>query len=174
VPVVERATDLAADVDMVWNHVTTASGVNDELRPWLRMTVPRGWRTRSITEADPGVRIGRSWILLLGVVPFDHDDLTLVEIGPHHFVERSPLLSAATWQHERSVEPTPAGCRLRDRLTFEPRPLVAALPGGTRLHRAVISAIFRHRHRRLVRRFAPAGGSGRSRELPDGPGGSHR
>ena len=152
-PVVERASELAADADAVWGWVTTAPGVNDELRPWMRMTVPRGWRDGSLASAEPGVTIGRSWILLFGFVPFDADDLTLAEIGPRHFVERSPLLSAASWQHERRVSEIPGGCRLEDRLTFEPRALTAWIPGGARLHTAVITAIFGHRHRRLTRRF---------------------
>src|SRR6478752_8842001 len=117
--VVERTSLLLADADTVWARVTTPAGVNDELRPWLRMTVPRAWRHRSIADVAPGEHVGRSWILLLGVVPFDADDLTIAEIGGRHFVERSPLLSAASWQHERAVTPTAAGCRLVDRLTFE-------------------------------------------------------
>ncbi len=153
-PTVERASDLAADAEVVWAWVTTATGVNDELWPWMRMTVPRGWQDGSLATLEPGVTIGRSWILLFGIVPFDADDLTLAEVGALHFVERSPLLSAASWQHERRVTPTAAGrCRLVDRLTFEPRALTARLPGGRRLHTAVITAIFRHRHRRVVRRF---------------------
>jgi len=156
VPVVERASVLAADADTVWTWVTTAAGVNDELRPWLRMTVPHAWRDRSIADVEPGVRIGRSWILFLGVIPFDADDLTIAELGPRRFVERSPLLSAASWQHERAVEPSGAGSRITDRLTFEPRALTARIPGGPRLHAAVVAAIFDHRHRRLRRRFGTA------------------
>jgi ligand-binding SRPBCC domain-containing protein len=154
--VVERTSVLVADADTVWARVATPAGVNDELRPWLRMTVPAGWRDRSIADVAPGTHIGRSWILLLGVVPFDVDDLTIAEIGPRHFVERSPLLSAAQWQHERTVTPHGHGCRLEDRLTFEPRALTARIPGGVRLHTAVVRAIFRHRHRRLVRSFGAA------------------
>ena len=152
-PVVVRATDLLADADVVWARVTTPAGVNDELRPWLRMTVPRAWRHRSIADVAPGEHVGRSWILLLGVVPFDADDLTIAEIGGRHFVERSPVLSAASWQHERTVTPREHGCRIEDRLTFERRALTARIPGGSRLHTAVVRAIFRHRHRRLVRSF---------------------
>jgi ligand-binding SRPBCC domain-containing protein len=156
VPVVERTSHLRSDADTVWAWVTTAPGVNDELWPWMRMTVPRGWQDGSLASLEPGVTIGRSWILLFGVLPFDVDDLTLAEIGPHHFVERSPLLSAASWQHERTVVATPTGCRLSDVLTFESRALAVRIPGGVRLHTAVITAIFRHRHRRLVRRFGSA------------------
>jgi ligand-binding SRPBCC domain-containing protein len=156
VAVVVRATDLVADPDVVWARVTTPAGINDELRPWMRMTMPRAWRGRSITDVAPGEHIGRCWILLFGVVPFDVDDLTIAELGARHFVERSRLFSAPTWQHERTVTPRAHGCRIDDRLTFEPRALTARLPGGTRLHTAVIRTIFRHRHRRLVRSFGAA------------------
>jgi hypothetical protein len=82
-----------------------------------------------------------------GVVPFDYDDIQIVERGPGlRFLERSPMLSQRSWQHERWVEAVDGGCRLTDRLTFEPR-----MPGG--LVRRVIEAIFSHRHRRLVQRF---------------------
>lgn len=155
-PVVERTSHLRSDADTVWAWVTTAAGVNDELTPWIRMTVPRGWHDRSIADVEPGTCLGRSWILLFGVIPFDADDLTLAEVGDRRFVERSPLLSAASWEHARTVTPTPTGCRLADRLTFEPRAVVARIPGGARLHAAVVGAIFEHRHRRLVRRFGSA------------------
>jgi ligand-binding SRPBCC domain-containing protein len=156
VPTVERTSTLAADADTVWSWVTTATGVNDELRPWIRMTVPRGWRDRALTDVAPGTRIGRSWLLFLGVVPFDADDITIAELGERSFVERSPLLSAAAWEHDRRVTPTAGGCTLVDRLTFMPRALTARIPGGTRLNTAVVAAIFDHRHRRLHRRFGTA------------------
>jgi ligand-binding SRPBCC domain-containing protein len=59
--------------------------------------------------------------------------------------ERSRMLSAPRWEHERTLEPTSAGgTRVTDRVAFTPR-----LRATSRLHRAVIAAIFRHRHRRL-------------------------
>jgi ligand-binding SRPBCC domain-containing protein len=144
---VERSTALAAPADRVWAHVTTLAGVNDELRPWMRMTAPRHLRDASLAELPLNERICRSWVLLGGVVPFDYDDIQIVERGPGlRFLERSPMLSQRSWQHERWVEAVDGGCRLTDRLTFEPR-----MPGG--LVRRVIEAIFSHRHRRLVQRF---------------------
>jgi hypothetical protein len=55
------------------------------------------------------------------------------------------------WRHERWVLPLagrPGWCAITDRVSFEPR-----LPGLGSLERLIISALFRHRHRRLWRRF---------------------
>jgi ligand-binding SRPBCC domain-containing protein len=151
---VERSSVLAAPAEAVWTRVTTLQGVNDELRPWLRMTAPRAVRDLSLADVELGRRVCRSWVLLGGVVPVDYDDLTLVERGPGlRFLERSPLLSQRSWQHERWVEAVDGGCRLTDRLTFEPRIAAAA-----RVSRRVVAAIFAHRHRRLVRRFGALAG----------------
>lgn len=149
---VTRTTEIPAPADAVWARVTTVEGVNHELRPWMRMTVPRGARgIESIEELPLGRPAGRSWILLLGAIPFDYDDLTLVELGPgHRFLERSPMGSMRLWQHERVVEPRgERACAVTDRLTFAPR-----VPGTARLVRPVVERLFRHRHRRLRSFFA--------------------
>jgi ligand-binding SRPBCC domain-containing protein len=147
---VERTTRVPAPPEEVWARVTSVEGVNDELRPWLRMTVPRGWRGATLDDLPLGRRVGRSWVLLGGVVPVDYDDLTLVEVEPgRRFLERSPMGSMRSWQHERVVRPAGDGaCELTDRLRFEPR-----LPGTARLSRAIVERLFAHRHRRLLRRF---------------------
>jgi ligand-binding SRPBCC domain-containing protein len=151
----ERTTRLAADAPTVWRHVTTPGGINDEFKPWMRMTVPRRLRDTSLDEVELGVRLCRSWVLVLGVVPFEYDDLVLVERGPGmRFLERSSTLVARTWQHERTVAAAAgAGCELTDRLSLEPRPTFAHLPGAAALTGRVVRAIFGHRHRRLLVRF---------------------
>ena len=133
----------------VWDRVVTPEGINDELRPWLRMTLPRGVERISPGEIELHRPIGRSWVLLFGVIPFDYDDVTLVRLEEGRgFLERSPMLSQRFWEHERTIEPDGDGCVVTDRLRFEPR---LGLPGGA--VRPLIRAIFRHRHRRLRRRF---------------------
>ena len=101
----------------------------------------------------PGVALGRSWILVLGVIPIDYDDLTIVELEPLRFLERSRLFSAPVWELERSVVDTAGGCSLHDRVAFEPRSIAQRIPGGVALRRAIVGAIFTHRHRRLRRHF---------------------
>jgi ligand-binding SRPBCC domain-containing protein len=149
--VVERTTELPAPAGAVWERVTSLDGVNHELRPWMRMTVPRAARDMTLEDVELGRRVGRSWVLALGVIPFDYDDVTLVERGPGmRFLERSPMGSMRLWQHERLVEPQgEERCTITDRLTFEPK-----LPGASRIARGLVERIFRHRHRRLAGWFS--------------------
>ena len=144
-----RSSDLPAPPDAVWARVASLEGINHELGPWMRMTSPRG------AELTPeSVPLGRpwfrSWVLLFGVIPFDYDHLCIERLEPGSgFLERSTMLSARVWEHERTLEPLPdGGTRVTDRLAFEPR-----LRFAGRLHRAVVETIFRHRHRRLRDHF---------------------
>jgi ligand-binding SRPBCC domain-containing protein len=137
----------------VWARVSTMAGVNDELWPLLRMTHPSG-RDRLEGEDVPiGRRAFRSWLLLLGVLPFDYDDIRFERIEPGRgFLEDSTMLSQRRWVHERRLEPMPGGCRVVDRVRFEPR-LGVAGPVLLRVFRLV----FRYRHWRLRRAFATRG-----------------
>jgi ligand-binding SRPBCC domain-containing protein len=138
---------VAATREEVWARVTTPEGINDELWPVVRMTMPRGASLRLGS-------LGRSWILLAGVLPIDWDDIHVAELRDGRgFRERSRLASAPAWHHDRSLDPLPdGGCRVTDEIGFEPR-LGAA--GG--LQAFVLEAMFRWRHRRLRRRFGAAG-----------------
>jgi ligand-binding SRPBCC domain-containing protein len=144
---------LAAPPGPVWERVTTPAGINDEMRPFLRMTLPRGIEWLDLATVQPGQRLGRSWILLFGLIPFDYDDITLVRIEENRgFLERSQMLSQRVWEHERTLEP--AGddrCLITDRVAWQPR---LGLPGEPLV--PVIRRFFRHRHRRLRRRFGGA------------------
>jgi hypothetical protein len=148
----EIATELAADAAAVWERATSAEGINDEMRPWFRMTVPRGLDSLDIDTLEPG-RIGRSWLLLFGIVPVDYDDLCLERIERGRgFHERSTMLSQRLWEHRRTIEPGDGrGCTVVDRIAWEPRP---PLPGS--LFRPLFQAFFRHRHARLRRHFGGA------------------
>ncbi len=140
---------LPAPVPAVWERVASMEGINDEFRPWLRMTAPRG--TELTVESVPlGERWFRSWILAFGVIPIDYDDLCLVAVDPPHgFHERSSMLSARVWEHKRTLSAQGEGTRLVDELAFEPR----AFFFGPIL-RALIPRVFRHRHRRLAAYFS--------------------
>jgi hypothetical protein len=118
--------------------------------PLTRMTAPKGFRSLDSGDVVLGQRMFRSWVFLFGVIPFEFDDLTLVELEPgRRFLERSPMLSMKLWQHERIVEPEGSdGCTVTDNLTFEPR-----MEFMRPLARAIVGLQFRHRHKRLQRRF---------------------
>lgn len=149
---VARSVALAAPAERVWVRATSIEGVNAELRPVLRMTVPRGMRGASIGDLEPGVPAGRSWLLLGGILPVDYDDLCLAEVDPpRRFLERSRMASMELWQHERTVEPRgERGCVLTDTLSFRLRRPLAAIPGAYALTARIVAALFAHRHRRLA------------------------
>ncbi|MFL6029655.1 MAG: hypothetical protein ACJ74D_06475 [Gaiellaceae bacterium] len=145
---IEVSSLLEAAPESVWRWIVTAEGVNDELRPWLRMTVPGGGDF-DLGSVEPGTPIGRSWVLLLGVVPIDYDEINLEQIDEGRgFVERSRMLSQRAWEHVRTVQPADGGALITDAVAWEPR---LPIPGAAL--RPLFRAIFGHRHRRLRRRF---------------------
>ena len=138
----------------VWDFVTSPEGINRELLPMLRMTIPRRLRGRTIDDVEAGEKLGRSWILLLGVIPFDYDDIGIAELEPgSRFLERSTMLSMSSWQHERTLADWGRGCRVTDEVTFAPRAGIAHIPGSKRIAAALVERVFAHRHRRLYDHF---------------------
>lgn len=132
---IERQSVVAAPAEQVWQRVVTPEGINDELRPWMTMSVPRGAKGMTVDTVPIGAPIGRAWLRLFGVLPFDYDRLSIAELEPgRRFREDSTMLSMRQWQHERTV--TPEGDTktiVRDRITFQTRaglrfaaPLIAA------------------------------------------------
>jgi ligand-binding SRPBCC domain-containing protein len=147
-PIVTRSA-LEASPAEVWARITTVEGINDELRPLLRMTAPTRLKERGLSEVVVGERLCRSWVLLFGVLPIDYDDITLERLDPPRgYLERSSMLSQRRWEHERTIDPAPDGCVITDRIRYEPR-----LPIPDAVLRPLFERIFRHRHRRLQRRF---------------------
>ena len=146
----EVSSRIPAPPERVWERIITPAGINHELRPWMRMTVPRGLDRIDPQTVELGRPLGRSWILLFGLLPFEYDDITLVELEPgRRFLERSPMLSQRSWQHERVLEPLADGTQLSDRIRMEPR---LGLPAAPLV--PLFRAVFRHRHRRLASWFA--------------------
>ena len=148
------SSDLAAAADVVWQHVTDMDGVNGELAPLMRMTVPHALDGARLDQLPIGRRSARSWLLLFGFLPVDFDDLTIAEFGPgRRFLEQSSMLTQSRWEHERTVTAIPGGCRVVDRLAWRGR----VAPLGA-LYRVAVPVLFRHRHARLRRRFGVAAG----------------
>jgi ligand-binding SRPBCC domain-containing protein len=152
--IIERQSVVDAPTEQVWARVVTPEGINDELRPWMTMSMPRGAESLTVDNVPVGVPIGRAWLRLFGVLPFDYDRLTVAELQPgRSFDEQSTMLSMRHWRHERSVTPDGDGKTVvRDRITFQLR---APLRPLTPVIAAGIRALFGHRHRRLLRHFAP-------------------
>jgi ligand-binding SRPBCC domain-containing protein len=140
---------LAAPRERVWERVTTPEGVNAELMPIVRMTLPRGIERLDVASVPVGSPVGRCWLLLFGLIPFDWDDLMLERLeAPSGFHERSTMGSMRVWEHERTLEPVAGGCRVTDRVAFLPRAPFPAV-----WVRPIFRAVFGHRHRRLRAQF---------------------
>jgi hypothetical protein len=144
---------LAAPAARVWAECTAAEGINYELMPIVRMTIPGGASTLSVSDVSDGEHVGRSWLLLGGFLPFDYDDITIERIEPGRaFQEDSTMLSQRSWRHHRAVEPIgESACTVTDTIEFVPR-----LPLPIRLLEFTFGQTFAHRHRRLRKRYGQA------------------
>ena len=119
------------------------------------MSMPRGAESLTVDSVPVGKPIGKAWMRLFGLVPFDYDRLTIAELQPGRgFREESTMLSMRQWHHERGVTPDDSGKTLvHDRITFQLR---APLRLATTHVAAGLRALYWHRHRRLKRHFAAA------------------
>lgn len=57
----EQSSRLPAPPPRVWERVVTPEGINDEMRPWLTMSMPGG-RTLTVDTVTLGVPVGRAWL----------------------------------------------------------------------------------------------------------------
>jgi hypothetical protein len=148
--IVDRSSVVNAAKADVWARVITPEGINNEVRPWMTMTMPRGAADFTVDTVPIGEPLGKAWLRLFGVIPFDYDALTIAELTPGTgFHEKSTMLSMRRWEHQRTLTAVSAGStEVHDRLTFEARvPLIGPIL------RRIVAALFAHRHRRLARYF---------------------
>jgi ligand-binding SRPBCC domain-containing protein len=151
-PTFRKVSEVAAPADTIWELVTTQEGINQELRPYLKMTMPAAFRGKSIGDVSPGTHIGKSLLFLFGVIPFGYDNITVAQIEPGRmFREESAMTGMRTWIHQRTLEPVDGRTIVTDVITFVPR---LPVPGLKRILSAALAAFFGHRHRRLQRHFA--------------------
>lgn len=148
---VQRSVLVAAPRQEVWDRVVTEAGINHEMRPWMTMSMPRRAKGLSVETVPVGEFIGRAWLRLFGLIPYDWDRLRLIAVEPPaRFHEDSTMISMSRWTHERTLrEVGPDQTEVTDRLTLTPRvPLLGPVL------RRVINAFFGHRQRRLQKWFS--------------------
>ncbi len=141
---------LAVPAAEVWAQASTMAGVNAELMPLLRMTVPADFAAQSLEQAPErlGQTLFHSWLLLFGFLPFDRHALRLMQVYPGcGFDEDSTSWLQKTWRHRRRIVADGDGCRVIDELEVEPRLAPAVFV------RPLLRQVFAHRHRQLRRRF---------------------
>jgi ligand-binding SRPBCC domain-containing protein len=136
----------------VWQRVTSPAGINHELMPIFRMTIPRGMKGKLIDELPIAEPIGLSCLLLFGCVPVDFDAITIVERDDgRRFLERSTMMTFSSWEHERTVTASEHGCDVTDRIAFQLRPPLDRFPRVEAAAETLLRSLFAHRQRRLVR-----------------------
>jgi hypothetical protein len=155
----EIASDLLAPAADVWPGLLDMASINAELAP-IRMTVPRGanlpgmagsqsLHSIDLSQVPLGQVLFQSWVLLWGVIPLDRHALCLTEIIPGEgFHEESHSWIERRWIHDRRLTRLTEGCRITDRIGFEPR-----LPIMAPLLAPIIHSTFERRHRRLRARY---------------------
>jgi ligand-binding SRPBCC domain-containing protein len=143
----DLSTANRASADRVWAHASTMEGVNEELRPWVRMSVLAAARGLRLADAPVGRVAFASVLLLFGFLPFDVHYRTLTRVHERGFDEDSWSRLQRRWCHQRRVTETNGGCVVTDQLTVVPR-LAPAL-----LVWPVVRWIFAARHRKLRARF---------------------
>jgi hypothetical protein len=147
--VIEVASRLAVDREQLWATISTMDGVNAELSPWLRMSVPvevRGKSLAACASVRSRSRVG-CWrwgscrsIAIACVWSSSSADADSSSARAHGCSEFGS--TSAPWRR------SPAAPEIRDRVTFEPRIRLFAP-----LVRAVVTRLFQHRHARLRARF---------------------
>ena len=110
--IIERQSVIDAPAEQVWARVITPEGINDEVRPWMTMSMPRGAESLTVDNVPVGVPIGRAWLRLFGVLPFDYDRLTIAELKPgHSFDEHLDDITyeqvVDTWRADCEAKGTP-------------------------------------------------------------------
>ncbi|EQM67861.1 hypothetical protein ABS648_24990 [Pseudomonas solani] len=139
---------LAVSPGQAWSWITDVDRLREEMRPWLRMTVPAGIRNLEDLAFQPGEPLFTSHLWLFGCLPLGTSRLTLRELNPGvGFVEESPMTGMRLWRHERRLEVQGNGTRVIDRLTVEPL-------FGAPLVRLFLRLFFANRHR-VLRHRAP-------------------
>lgn len=123
----------------------TIKGVNLELSPLIRMTVPPRWSGQEIFEWPTGRKLFSSWILLFGIMPIDRHTFYFQSIDRQRgFVEESSSLINKMWHHCRDIDFDGSSCRVTDTVEFQCRlPLLAYTLAP------IYRFVFRHRHKVL-------------------------
>jgi hypothetical protein len=94
--IIERQSVVDAPAEQVWARVVTPEGINDEVRPWMTMSMPRGAKSLTVDDVPIGETIGRAWLRLFGVVPFDYDRLTIAELVPGRSFDEHASVAPST------------------------------------------------------------------------------
>ena len=133
----------------LWQEVTNMQGVNYELAPFVKMTLPKEYEQFTIQDAPVGEKLFTSIILFFKFIPVDIHHFRLDQVVTNErFEENSTSLMHQFWRHTRILRRIENGTEITDVIQFLPR-----LPLIGYLLQPVYQFVFRNRHQRLRNKF---------------------
>ena len=133
----------------LWKALTNMQGVNYELAPFVKMTVPIAYQDFTIADAPIGEQLFKSVILLFQLIPVDIHYFKLEKVIPNErFEEDSTSLMHYFWKHTRILTAVDEGTEVKDIIQFRPRiPLIGFVL------QPIYQFIFKNRHQRLRKKY---------------------
>lgn len=141
-------TPLDAKVELLSQDLLNMKGVNYELSPIVRMTVPRDWAYERLSNWPVDKELFVSVVLLLGVLPVDLHFFRMSEAGCYGFQENSASLMNRTWMHNRRIEAIGGASKVIDIVEYQSR-----MPFLAVVMMPLYKFIFAHRHAKLVAKY---------------------
>lgn len=148
-PQFEMKVFLPANPACLSSDLLCMSGVNYELSPILKMSVPEKWATTSISDWPINEELFSSKVLFFGFIPIDLHSFTFLFVNTSGFKESSKTLINSVWSHERTISNNGSGAIVSDVIYFKSK-----LGFLGYLFKPVSQAIFAHRHKRLILKYA--------------------
>lgn len=137
------------EIQEVSSELLTMKGVNYELMPLIRMSMPPDHLSKSIVKWPVGSVIFTSTVFLFGIIPVDKHKFRLVKTDQFGIEERSTALSNLEWNHLRQITHTNEHTEISDVVEFKP---ILQISGYFML--PIYKSIFKHRHKRIMKKYA--------------------
>jgi hypothetical protein len=148
-PSFEMEIQLPVNSSELAHDTLNMSGVNYELGPFLKMSAPDIWQSKSITEWPTNQNLFSSNILLLGLIPIDRHFFNFKTIDSFGFKESSKSLMNSLWSHERLIKSVGSDSVIKDVIIYKSK---LGILGN--LFMPIYKAIFKHRHNRLRAKYS--------------------
>jgi hypothetical protein len=143
-PTFEIESDLPIEPMKLYRELLTIKGVNRELSPYIKMSAPKQWRAKPISEWPVGAFLFNSRVTLFGLIPIDSHGFKFSEVSESGFSETSKTLMNKEWNHTRSIVKTSAGSKVKDLVEYKSK-----LGFMGYLLMPFLLTIFKHRHSKL-------------------------
>ena len=137
------------ETNQLWQVLTNMQGVNYELAPFVKMTIPKEYRDFTIADAPIGEKLFKSVILFFQFIPVDIHHFKLEKVVPNErFEENSSSLMHYFWKHTRILTTIDKGTLVKDTIQFYPRlPLIGFFL------KPIYQLVFKNRHQRLKKKY---------------------